>query len=90
MCEDFELQKKFDTNLEKYELIKEINENTKVVYLSYKKVLLIASRDFIYVRYTFQYGNEYWSIITSIPGKDECPGIIRGRIIKGATRVVET
>ena len=52
---DFALQKNFDPNIDQYEKIVESPENdTKIIYLAYKKVLIIAPRDFVYVRYTFK------------------------------------
>lgn len=54
------------------------NNDTKVIYLSYNKVLIVAPRDFVYVRYVFRKGQEWWSISTSIPSEEEVHGKIRG------------
>lgn len=46
-------------------------------------------RDFIYVRYSFKKGKEFWSISVSDMSKEETNGKIRGEIILTATRIVE-
>lgn len=66
MQNNFELQKSFDPNIDVYECRDRIDDSTKIIYLSYKKVLIISPRDFVYVRYQFKRGNEYWIIATSI------------------------
>lgn len=49
----------------------------------------MAPRDFVYVRYVFKKGSEFWSISTSIPNEEEVKGKIRGEIVLTATKVVE-
>lgn len=51
------MQKTFDSNInEYYKKMESPNNDTKVIYLSYNKVLIVAPRDFIYVRYVFKKG----------------------------------
>lgn len=66
-----------------------MDDNTKVIYLAYKKVLIVAPRDFTYVRYQFKKDNEYWAVATSIPDEETYMGKIRGDIILTATRAIE-
>ena len=79
MLNNFEIQKSFDSNINEYfKKMQSPNNDTKVIYLSYNKVLIVAPRDFIYVRYVFKKGKENWSIATSIPNEPEQQGKIRG------------
>ena len=44
---DFELQKKFDSNIDEFKKQYEVvGGDAKLIYLSYKKVLMMSSRDF--------------------------------------------
>jgi hypothetical protein len=52
--------------------------DAKLIYLSYKKVLIMSSRDFEYVRYTFKKDNEYWNICVSDLNREEVKGKVRG------------
>lgn len=69
MTEDTELQKKMDVNVGAYKVNKQVDDNTNIMYLAYKKMLFISGRDFVYVRYTHRSQNpsQYWAIGTSIP-----------------------
>lgn len=67
MQSSFELQKSFDTNIDQYTCKEKLDDQTKIIYLAYKKILIVSPRDFVYVRYVFKKDNENWSIATSIP-----------------------
>lgn len=44
---DFDLQKKFDSNIEEFKKQYEVvGGDARLIYLSYKKVLMMSSRDF--------------------------------------------
>lgn len=88
MQNNFELQKKFDNNIDIYECRDRVDDNTKIIYLAYKKVLIVAPRDFIYVRYQFQKDNEFWAVATSLPGEETYAGKTRGNILMTATRAI--
>lgn len=49
----------------------------------------MAPRDFVYIRFVFRKGREFWSVSTSLDGEQEVQGKIRGEILLTATRVVE-
>lgn len=66
-----------------------IGQNTKVLYLSYKKVLIIAARDFYYVKHSFTINNEHWTLCTSDLSYAEIPNKVRGEMVLTATRIVE-
>ena len=89
MQNNFQLQKSFDTNIDRYECRDRIDDNTKIICLAYKKVLIVSPRDFVYVRYMFKKGDQYWSVATSLPDEPEETGKVRGSIILTATRAVE-
>lgn len=63
--------------------------DAKLIYLSYKKVLMMSSRDFEYVRYSFHKDNEHWSVCVSDTSREEKQGKVRGEMILTATRIVE-
>lgn len=76
---DFDLQKKFDSNIEEFKKQYEVvGGDARLIYLSYKKVLMMSSRDFEYVKYCFRKGNEHWSICTSDPSREEIKDKVRG------------
>lgn len=54
---NFELQKSFDPNIDQYICQGKPDDNTKLIYLSYKKILIVSPRDFVYVRYIFKKGD---------------------------------
>ena len=56
MHDDLELQKSFDTNIDVFECRKKIDEMSSVMYLAYKKIFIIAPRDFAYIEYKFKKG----------------------------------
>ncbi len=90
VCSDFELQKKFDPNIDEFRKQMETpGGDAQLIYLSYKKVLIMSSRDFEYVRLTFRKGKEWWVLCTSDPSREEIKGKVRGEMILTATRVVE-
>ena len=89
MQNNFALQKSFDSNIDCYECRDQVDDFTKVIYLSYKKILIVSPRDFVYVRYQFKKDNEFWTIATSIPGEETYEGKVRGSIILTVTRAVE-
>ena len=60
-----------------------------MIYLSYKKVLMMSSRDFEYVKYTFKKDEEHWSICVSDMSRSDLQGKVRGEMILTATRIVE-
>lgn len=88
MQNNFELQKAFDSNIDSYECRQKADEFTKVIYLAYKKILIVSPRDFVYVRYSFKKNNENWYIATSIPDAQTQEGKTRGTIIFTATRAI--
>ena len=60
-----------------------------MIYLCYKKVLIMSSRDFYYVRYTFRRGQEFWNLCVSDLSREEVKGKVRGEMLLTATRIVE-
>lgn len=74
MQNNFELQRNFDSNIDSYECQDQIDENSKLIYLAYKKILIVSPRDFVFIRYTFKKGTENWSIATSLPDAPTIPG----------------
>ncbi len=87
---DFELQKKFDPNIDEFRKILETPEgDAKLVYLSYKKVLMMSSRDFEYVRYVFRKDNQYWNLCVSDMSREEVKNRVRGEMLLTVTRIVE-
>lgn len=86
---DFELQKKFDSNIDEFrKQVETPGGEAQLIYLSYKKVLIMSSRDFEYVRFTFRRGREWWVLCTSDASREEVKGKVRGEMILTATRVV--
>lgn len=76
---DYELQRQFDPNIEDFRKVLETpGGDAKLIYLSYKKVLIMSSRDFEYVRYTFKRDDEYWSICISDMSREKVPNKVRG------------
>lgn len=67
MLNDYVLQKKLDTNIDEYKMMELYSPNFRLNYLSYKKVLIVSPRDFVYLKYSSSNGNEYWDISFSIP-----------------------
>jgi hypothetical protein len=53
--QNYALQKKLDPNIDEFKIYKETYLNyTEMLYISYKRVLIIMPRYFIYVRYTLR------------------------------------
>ncbi len=46
-----EEQKLLDNNMSEFYSVEKFNENFKLIYLAYKKVLIISARDFIYLKH---------------------------------------
>lgn len=63
--------------------------DAKLIYLSYKKVLMMSSRDFEYVKYSFKKDKEHWSICASDLSREEVKDKVRGDMVLSATRIVE-
>lgn len=57
MLNDYTLQKRMDTNIDDYRLLELITNNARVNYLSYKKVLIVSPRDFVYMKYSNSWEN---------------------------------
>lgn len=89
MQNNYELQKKFDVNIDSYECQDKLDEGTKIMYLAYKKILIVSPRDFVYIRYNFKKDDEYWVVATSIPDSKIAVGKERGTIILTVTRAIE-
>ena len=66
MLNDYMLQKKLDANIDEYKLLELYTTNFRLNYLSYKKVLIVSPRDFVYLKYSSNTNNEYWDISFSI------------------------
>lgn len=87
---DFELQKQFDSNIDEFrKTLESPSGDAKMIYLSYKKVLMMSSRDFEYVRYTFEKEGEYWTVCVSDMSREEVKGKVRGEMVLTVTRIVE-
>ena len=88
MNDNLELQKSFDLNINIFECRKNLDKQTNILYLAYKKIFIIAPRDFLYIHYKFKKGKENWTIASSL--EDEpIQGRIRGDIQITATRAIE-
>lgn len=66
-----------------------VGGDAKLLYLSYKKVLIMSSRDFEYVKFSFIKGEEHWSVCVSDLTREEVKGKVRGEMVLTATRIVE-
>lgn len=54
--------------MDEFKVYKDLNRNdTALLYLSYKKVMIVQPRYFIYVRYTFKVGQDVWMLAVSDP-----------------------
>ena len=68
MLNDYTLQKNLDNNVDEYKLLELYSNNFRLNYLSYKKVLIVSPRDFVYLKYSTNNKNgENWDISFSIP-----------------------
>ena len=68
--------------------------NLRMNYLSYKKVLIVSPREFVYLKYTgVVEGGEYWEVAFSVEreglGEEKGEKKVRGEIVLSASRVVE-
>lgn len=52
MMNDYNIQKKLDSNIDQYYLLEQVNNNAKVNYISYKRVLAVSPRDFVFLKYS--------------------------------------
>jgi hypothetical protein len=52
MLNDYSLQQRLDSNIDQYKMLELITNNARVNYLSYKKVLIVSPRDFVYLKYS--------------------------------------
>jgi hypothetical protein len=50
-------------------------------------VLIVSPRDFVYMKYSNNWENEYWDISFSVPF-DVTPNRIRGEIILSACKII--
>ncbi len=67
MLNDYVLQKKLDNNIDDYRMLEAVSNNARINYLSYKKVLIVSPRDFVYLKYSNSWENEYWDVSFSVP-----------------------
>ena len=86
MLNDYSLQKRMDNNIDEYRMLELITNNARVNYLSYKKVLIVSPRDFIYMKYSNSWENEYWDLSFSVP-HEVYPSKVRGEIILSACKI---
>jgi hypothetical protein len=66
-----------------------LDDCTQIVYLAYKKILIVSPRDFVFVSYKFQHRDEHWTVSTSIADAEVRMGKTRGNVIMTATRAIE-
>lgn len=85
---DPDLQLKLDPNLSEYEVREVIDPQTRLVYLSYRKVLFVSPRDFLYIRFSFEAEGQHWMVAVSVPG-EEYFGKVRGTIMMTVSRAFE-
>jgi hypothetical protein len=88
MLNDYTLQKKLDNNIDEYKMLELVTNNARVNYLSYKKVLIVSPRDFVYMKYSNSWENEYWDLSFSVP-HEIFPNKVRGEIILSACKIIE-
>jgi hypothetical protein len=68
LMRDYSFQKKADANIDEFKIHKDVNfPDTELLYISYRRILLIMPRYFIYVRYTLRINDEIWVISISDP-----------------------
>jgi hypothetical protein len=68
LMRDYSLQKKADPNIDEFKIHKDLNvPDTELLYISYRRILLIMPRYFIYFRYTLRVNQEIWVISISDP-----------------------
>lgn len=88
MLNDYALQKSLDSNIDEYKLLELYSNNFRLNYLSYKKVLIVSPRDFVYLKYSNSQGKEKWDVSFSIPWEN-IPHKVRGEIIMSCSKVTE-
>ena len=65
------------------------DKETEYLYLSYKKVLIVQPRYFIYLRYTFKVQGDYWVVAVSDPSAEVIKDKTRGEIVLTVIRIRE-
>jgi hypothetical protein len=58
-----------------------------MLYLAYKKVLIVMPRYFIYVRYIFKINGDYWIVAISEPNAEIIKDKTKGEIVITATKI---
>lgn len=85
---DYSFQKKVDTNIDEFKPYKDINaQETEVLYISYKRVLIVMPRYFIYVRYAVRIDNQIWVIAVSDPDSPVIKDKTKGEIVLTVLRL---
>lgn len=85
---DYSFQKKVDTNIDEFKPYKDINaQETEVLYISYKRVLIVMPRYFIYVRFAVRIDNQIWVIAVSDPDSPVIKDKTKGEIVLTVLRL---
>lgn len=88
MMNDYQIQKKLDSNIDEFKMLELVSNNARVNYLSYKRMLIVSPRDFVYLKYSNSWEGECWDVSFSVP-TDPTPSKVRAEIILSAVKVVE-
>lgn len=83
---DIPLQCKLDTLIDSYYRLPDSTPGTELLFLSYKKILIVMPRYFHYLRHTFHRHDRTYLLCLSLPGGPVSPGT-RGEIVVTVTRV---
>lgn len=74
--------------MDEYKIFKDLEvENTELLYLAYKKILIISPRYFIYVRFYFTVDGDTWIIAVSDPNAESIKDKTKAEIVLGVTRI---
>jgi hypothetical protein len=65
-----------------------VADRAKVNYVSYKRVLAVSPRDFVYLKYAVSEGREHLDLSFSVQ-KEVQVNIVRGQIVLTAWKVTE-
>lgn len=88
LMRDYSFQKKVDANIDEFKPYKETNaKDTEVLFISYKRVLIVMPRYFVYVRFAARVDNQIWVVAVSDP---DCPAIkdkTKGEIVLTVLRL---
>lgn len=85
---DYSFQKKVDGNIDEFKPFKESSaQETEVLFISYKRVLIVMPRYFIYVRYTVRVDNLIWVIAVSDPDSPIIKDKTKGEIVLTVIRL---